>query len=391
MTNYFFKRIYLITILIVIFSPLSSLAQKIENDYELNIAKVKEVSDIDINEKAEALEQIVQLELIDGPHKGKSFFTRNLIPDNKAYSIIAKKNKKYLVAVENNGEEAYITDYYRQGSIITIIAVFLILLAFIGGMQGIKAILSLVITGLSIFFILLPAIKNGFNPLLVATFVAGLATATTMLLIAGFSKKSLSATVGTTGGVLAAGVLALLVIKFAPLSGLASSEARILLANNLASETGNNIDFQGVLAAGILIASLGAAMDVAISIASSAQELFITDPEQSPAQLFKHLMIVGKDIMGTMTNTLILAYTGASIPLFLLLSDNPLNKTLNMEIIATELTAAVVGSIGLLLAIPITAFISTFLLKPPSQNYSAKYLKSHTVPYKSKIKGKIHG
>jgi uncharacterized membrane protein len=180
-----------------------------------------------------------------------------------------------------------------------------------------------------------------------------------MILIAGWTKKSLAATAGTTGGVTIAGLISMFIIHQAPLSGLASTEAHILLAN-----LGDmSLNFQGILAAGIIIASLGAAMDVSISIASSAQEIYETNKRQSKRELFAHSMNIGKDIMGTMVNTLILAYTGASIPLFLLLYNETGLRLLNMEIIATELTAAVVGSIGLLLAIPVTAVVSSILLK----------------------------
>ena len=153
-------------------------------------------------------------------------------------------------------------------------------------------------------------------------------------------------------------------IKLAPLSGLASTEAKILLANTNYGGAAP-LDFQGLLAAGILIASLGAAMDVAISIASSTQEIFLANPSQSRNALFKHAMIVGKDIMGTMTNTLILAYTGSSVPLFLLLYGQINQSLLNMEVIATELTAALVGSIGLVCAIPLTGLFSVILFKGP--------------------------
>ena len=214
---------------------------------------------------------------------------------------------------------------------------------------------------LAIFYGLIPAIKFGINPILAAIVISAFSTATTMLLVAGRNKKSLAATLGTTGGVTVAGILAYSMIKMAPLTGLASSEARILMGN--LGEGASAFDFQGVLAAGVLIASLGAAMDVAISIASSAQEIYLTNKRQSRSKLFAHAMNVGKDIMGTMTNTLVLAYTGSAIPLFLLLSNEPFTKILNLEVIVTELTAAIVGSIGLLLSIPITAVLSVVFFK----------------------------
>lgn len=215
-------------------------------------------------------------------------------------------------------------------------------------------------TGIAIIYGLLPGILAGYNPILLAILISAFSTATTMVLIGGFTKKTLAATLGTTGGVAVSGLIAFLVIKLTPLSGLASTEAQILLSNPKVLD----LDFQGILAAGILISSLGASMDVSMSIASSTQEIFEANFRQSRSELFMHSMNVGRDIMGTMTDTLILAYTGASIPLFILLSQDSSIRIFNIEIVTTELSSALIGSIGLLLAIPITGLASVFLLKP---------------------------
>lgn len=350
---------------LLFFFPSASLAaddyQPSDSDYALTLSKVKEVTNLELDSRGKPLEQLVELKLLEGPKKGEIVIAHNLIPPSLAYSIIAETGKKYIVAVDKASDEVFITDYFRQGSLFLVMALFTALLILIGGYKGVKAMLSLVLIMAAILFGLLPAIKLGVNPILAAVFIAAIATASTMLLVAGWNNKSLAATLGTTGGVTVAGVLAYFFIKMAPLTGLASTEARILLGN--LGDAGLSFNFQGVLAAGILIASLGAAMDVAISIASSTFEIHLSNPRQSRAELFAHSMNVGKDIMGTMTNTLVLAYTGSAIPLFLLLGNEPMNKVLNMEIIVTELTSAIVGSIGLLLAIPITAFLSVMLYK----------------------------
>lgn len=334
---------------------------KDDYDYELLLAKAVKVSNLELDKHNMPLEQVVELKLLEGELKGEVVAAHNLIPDNLAYSIRAEENKKYIIAFDPQTADVYITDYFRQGTLFFVLGLFLLLLVLIGGSKGIKAMISLLLIMASIIYILLPAIKAGINPIFAAIIVAAISTASTMLLVAGRTYKSLAATLGTTGGVTVAGILAFMVIKMAPLTGLASSEARILLGN--LGEEGFSFDFQGVLAAGVLIASLGAAMDVAISVASAAQEIFLTNPRQSHASLFNHCMNVGKDIMGTMTNTLVLAYTGSAIPLFLLLMNEPLSKVLNLEIIVTELSSAIVGSIGLLLAIPITASVAVLLFK----------------------------
>lgn len=324
---------------------------------EQKIGKVISVSESKINGFNE---QMVEIKIYNDKVDDETIFIANNVPDNQAYAIVAKPGREYLVNYDDDQGQIYISDYYREKTVMGLLILFCILVIIFGAFKGVKALISLTLTGLSIVYIFLPGIQAGFNPVLLAVLISCFATASTMILIAGFTNKSLAATIGTTGGVTIAGLIAFLVIDLAPLSGLASTESHILLANS----QGLNFNYQGILAAGIIISSLGASMDVSISIASSAQELFETNFRQSRKELFAHAMNIGKDIMGTMTNTLILAYTGASIPLFILLSQDSGIRILNIEIIATELSSALVGSIGLLLAIPITATASAFLLKP---------------------------
>jgi uncharacterized membrane protein len=351
----------LVVLILIIFSCIFTLSARAEteNDGEMKIAKVLEVSQTNgLLHK----EQIAKVKILDEnfTEADSEFFITNIVPNNLAYAINAEPGRKYLIHIDQESDEIYIADYYREPVVMGVIVFFLLLVILFGRSKGIKAILSLTLTGVAVIYFLIPGIKEGQDPILLAILVSAFATAVTMLLIAGFTRKSLAATIGTTGGVTVAGLIANYVIHSAPLSGLATTEAHILLGNM----TESSLNFQGILGAGIIISSLGAAMDVAISIASATQEIFETNHRQGRRELFAHAINIGKDIMGTMTNTLILAYAGASIPLFLLLHSETGLRLLNMEIIATELCAAVIGSTGLLLAIPITAISAVLLLKP---------------------------
>lgn len=307
--------------------------------------------------------QQLLLKIVSGDDKGKERATLNLIPDNPAFAIIGEVSKKYLITkVENlstGNEDYYIVDYYREPFIWSLCGAFFIVLIIIGGFKGIRTIISLLATIAFVAFILLPAIVKGINPLIAAIVVSFFSTAVTMLLVAGFNYKSLASTLGTVIGVTTGGLIATFVIKNANLSGLASSEAMILWGNQL-----YNINFKGLLAAGMIVSCLGAVMDVAISISSSIQEIKIANPTYSLTQLFNSGMNVGKDIMGTMTNTLVLAYTGMALPLLLLISNerNP-SKYLNLELVVSEITAAMGGSIGLIIAMPTTALIMSWLIE----------------------------
>lgn len=336
---------------------------------EYQIVKVLEASPLKplVNEIGDlnAKEQQVKVQVLsDGPERNTILFINNIVPDNLAFGIVAKKNKEYIISFTKETNDIAIVDYYRKPYVFVLFIAFVLLIVGFSGFKGFKALLSLAVTALSIIYILIPAIKQGYDPICVGILISVIATAVTVISIAGFSKKAFAATIGSVGAVTTAGLISFFIIKEAPLSGLSSSEAQMLLANNMYAGSTNLMNFQGILAAGVIIASLGAAMDVAVSIASATQELYLTDINQSREKLFKHAMNVGKDIMGTMTDTLILAYTGASLPLFLLLeSYEPKSLLLNMEVIVTELSSALAGSIGIIFAIPLTAIISVLLFK----------------------------
>lgn len=325
-------------------------------DYDQKVATVIDVSEAEAQEGLGYSEQVVKLK-IDG--EKEEVFITHVVPDSKAFAITAEKGKQYIISSDPSTEQFYIADYYREPTIIIMIIGFFVLVTILGGFKGFKAIISLLLTGLAVFYILIPGIKNGNDAISLAVIVAAISTAVTMLLIAGWTKKSLAAAIGTIGGVTVAGLISMIIIDKAPLSGLASTEAQMLIAN----PANTILNFQGMLGAGIIISSLGGALDVAVSIASAAQELYETNPHQPKRELFRHCMNIGRDIMGTMVDTLILAYTGSSIPLLILLYNETGLRFLNMEIIAAELTLAVVGSIGLLLSVPITAVVAVLLLK----------------------------
>lgn len=305
--------------------------------------------------------QELLLKIESGEDKGKERSTSNIVPDNPAFAIIGELGRKYLVTkVENlrtGNEDYFLIDYHREPFVWVLSLLFILVLLIVGGKKGIRSIISLLGTIAFVSLILIPLIVNGFNPLLAAVLVSFLSTALTMLLVAGRNKKSLASTLGTVIGVSISGLIATIIIKTAPLSGLASSEAMILWGNQL-----YEINFKGLLAAGMIVSCLGAVMDVAISISSSIQEVKTANPSYPLNMLFKSGMNVGKDIMGTMTNTLVLAYAGMALPLLLLISheQNPA-KFLNLELVVSEVTAALAGSIGLIVAVPATALIMAWL------------------------------
>lgn len=332
------------------------------------VARVKSVSSESVNKELlsrtgiVSRRQNVELEILEGPLRGKQVRLENEITDNPSFNISVAPGKEVILSVSGEAgktDEINIADYHRAPVLMVLGLVFLAVFLLFGGKSAVKSLLGLAVAIGLIGFVLLPASLHGFNPLWTAALISFLAAFVTVLSIAGFSKKSAAALLGTVGGVIIAGFSAQLVIDAAPLTGLSSEEAQILRA----SMSGQPLSFfSGLLAASMLIGALGVIMDVAISIASAVNELSETDRKLNSSELFRKGMNVGRDIMGSMTCTLVLAYAGTALPLLLLMSSMPSVKLLNLDLVASEVSAALTGSLGLVCTIPLTAYVSSRMM-----------------------------
>ncbi len=327
--------------------------------------------------------QQAQVEILEGPLKGTKVVLPNEITDNPAYNISATPGREVILSVvkENNGKpEINIADYHRAPVLGILLIVFLVVFLYFGGKNGVKSLVGLLVGIGLIACVLLPLSNHGYNPLVIAAFICAAVTAATTFLVAGFSRKASAATLGTIGGVIISGIAADIVIRSAPLTGLATEEAQILRGSLLHQSPEF---FSGLLAAGMLIGALGVIMDVAVSIASATWELAETDKSMSRAVLYQKGMNVGRDIMGTMTNTLILAYAGSALPLLLLMAQMPSIKLLNLDLVATEIAAALTGSLGLVCTIPLTAFASAHLMRGKDHKQASPPLETQ-IPLNAK-------
>jgi uncharacterized membrane protein len=315
----------------------------------------------------DAVSQYVTLKITSGKHRGEVLEVDHVASSMMGAEMIIKKGDRVILYIDEHPSEAEspdgspiisIADYVRDFPIYYLAIFYALLLLVVGGIKGLRSLISLVLTIGLIFLILFPLTLKGFNPLLISVFISAAVCAVVFPIIGGKSVKSLSAAIGTILGVAIAGILAYVVGNYSHLTGLSSHEARILLYSMEIK-----INYQGLLFGSILIGALGAIMDVGMSIASAVDEVCKVHPDINFKNLFNAGMNVGRDVMGTMSNTLILAYTGSALPLLLLLiaNDMSLSKILNMEMIAVEAVRALAGSIGLVLCIPITAYISALL------------------------------
>lgn len=306
--------------------------------------------------------QILKVKVLTGEFTGQIKEVYNAFSDNPAYDIeVRPQQKVLLVIVAEDGQlvDVHLSDVARDTPLLILGILFIATLVILGGRKGITSLISLIFTIASVFFILLPLINKGFNPMLITIILSGIITTVTLLLISGWKRKTLAAILGIIGGATCAGLLAYLFGFFAHLTGFGSQEAQML-----GYFQNYQLNFKGILFASMLFGALGAVMDVGMSIASAIEEVYQAHPLAKPQELFRAGMNVGRDIMGTMANTLILAYTGGSLPLLLILINyqSSFLKVINLDLIASEIIRALTGSLGLFVAIPLTAAVSAWLI-----------------------------
>lgn len=272
----------------------------------------------------------------------------------------------YATILDGKIIETAISEKDNTSWLVAILVLYGLAIILIGGKKGVKALLSLVITILAVFYWILPQLIKGANPLLVTTIVSILITFVALFIIAGINKKAIVAIAGTTGGILISALFAIIFGSFMNLSGIneeASTLSQHISYNSGVAET-VSYDFKGLLYAGIIIGALGACMDVSMSIASALHELKEESNDISVKKMMKAGMNIGKDMMGTMTNTLILAYMGGSLVLVMLMAvtGENLRHIVNTEMILEEVLRAISGSFGLVTTIPFTTLVASLMM-----------------------------
>lgn len=334
-----------------------------------------EIRDMKTIEKGKVREKIIEnekeylkVEILTGTYKEKYCIVENIYHNSDYYNKLYEVNNTILLTIDASQStekpEIELSGFARDKYELYLVIAFLALLVLVGKKQGIKSAVSLIITITIVIKLMLPLILNGHSPIFAAIVSCIIVTVLTLFIIIGVSSKSIATIIGTSIGVITAGVLAYIIGNLSLYTGLSSHEAASLMF----LEQESAFDFTGILFAGIIIGTLGAVMDVSMSISSSMNEIKENNPDTNRANLIKAGMNIGKDIMGTMTNTLILAYTGTSIPLllFFVAKHTPLILILNTELISTEIIRALSGSIGLIISIPATSIVAGLLLDKKS-------------------------
>ena len=310
--------------------------------------------------------QTIKAELLDGERKGETVTIEN------DFLVIKKGDPFFLYhEVDVDGTERYsVRDIDRRGTLVFFSLIFVLVIVAFGGKQGLRSLLSLAGSFFVILYVLVPGLLAGYPPVLTSTAVAAVILFFAIYFTHGFNRESTVAFAGTVAAVILTGLLAYLGVKFARLSGFASEEAVYLNFN-----TRGTLDFAGLLLGGIMIGVLGVLDDIAVTQSAVVSELYTTAPGLSKKEVYRKALRVGKEHVGALVNTLALAYTGASLPLLLLFStsESSLSSIINQEIFATEIIRTIVGSVGLVLTVPITTLLAVYMLR----DYKGKHEHSH--------------
>lgn len=278
--------------------------------------------------------------------------------DQVDYKTVEKGDRVVLTSYDN-GQSWTFAGYDRSLALYVAVFAFFACLILFGGVKGLNTILALLLTGGFVFAVFLPAVLAGKNIYFWTFMTCVMSIATTMVIVHGVSKKTLGAIIGCISGVLLCAVLMLIMIRTAKLSGMVDECYYYLSILDI----GFSIDLKAVVFAGVLIGALGAVMDVSISIATSLWEIKEKGVDMDVSDYFRSCLNIGRDIMGTMTNTLILAYIGTCLAEVLLLYANNYDflQLINREVVVTQIIQSLIGSTGLLFTIPFTGLVCGIL------------------------------
>lgn len=306
-------------------------------------------------------DQELEIQILSGDHKDEIMTVTNYM--SALFNVDVQQGDRIIVRImtdENGSYYASVFNYDRGIVLGGFLLIFFILLGALGGKKGLGALAGLLLTLGCIWFILIPCLLRGVPAIPVTIAVSAVSAAAGLIFLNGYSKKTFCAVCGCVGGVLVSGIAAAVVGSLSPMNGFNMQEAENLILYG----ADQGLKVSGLLVCGVLISALGAVMDVALGIASSVWEMKEQNPDASVGSLFRSGMQIGKDAMGTMANTLILAFAGSSLNMLILVQtyNIPFLQLINTDSIALEVVQSVAGSIGILLTVPLVAFISARLM-----------------------------
>lgn len=316
-------------------------------------------------------EQMLTARVLTGRYAGETLLCYNYI--GPLYGVPVREGDEVVLTVStySGGEHrATVFEYNRIPALLILLGLFVLITVLVGGKTGLRSLVGLAVTVAVLFGVLLPLLMRG-APTILSTFLCcAYVAAVAFLLLGGLQRKTVCAALGTIAGTALAMLFGLMAQSLCRVSGLRISDVEPLLQLR---QTGTPIGLRGLLVAGVIVSSLGAVMDVAMSIASALDEVHAANPALGFRDLLRSGMNIGRDMVGTMTNTLILAFLGSGFTLILYLYSLGLSRyqLFSSAYVAIEVISSLSSSIGMILAIPITAVISSGLVSRGSKEDKA--------------------
>lgn len=307
-------------------------------------------------------EQILLAEVKTGQYKGEIMQVYGYVGPLYGGQLKVGDGATLLISTYADGSHvATVYEYNRLPALAVIVALFLIATVAVGGKVGAKSLVALAMTLVCLFWILIPLLMKGAPTLLTVFLVCAYITVVTMVILGGVQRKTVCATLGTIAGTALALLFGLAAQSLARVDGLRLTDVEPLLQLR---QTGTPLGLRGLLVGGIVISALGAVMDVAMSIASALTEVHTVAPNRNTRELFRSGMNIGRDMVGTMTNTLILAFLGSGFALIIYLYSLGLSpyQLISSSYLTIEVVSSISSSIGVILSVPLTALISSVIL-----------------------------
>lgn len=307
--------------------------------------------------------QSLKIKILNGNFKGDEIIAHNQLVGRMEFDKFFLPNDKTLTVLnlsETNSEiiSATVVDHYRIRLESFLLALFIIFLVAFAGWTGIKAILSFLFTGIAIWKLLLPGLLKGFDPISLSLFIVALLTSAIIFLVAGVNKKGFTAFLGAMSGVTITCLMAIIFGKLFNIHGAIKPFSETLLYSGY-----NYLNLTEIFLAGIFISSSGAVMDIAMDISASQAEVYQANKTISRKELRISGFEVGKAVVGTMTTTLLLAYSGgfSALLMVFIAQGTPMINILNLNYVSGEILHTLVGSFGLILVAPFTAIIGSWI------------------------------
>lgn len=339
--------------------------------FKAEVIKVLEERTVNREDGSKDVQQNLLLRGLGGQFKSQEI-TYIGIGDFDVVSVGAYREGDHvyvdLIASENGENVFFVTDYDRTGWLYLLVFIFIAITIVVGGRKGFRSLLALLLSFAIIIFWMVPWLLKGFNPLLIAVLGALIVMAIIIYLTDGFNRKAHLAVLTVFISLILTLLFALIFTWLTRLSGFSSEEATLLIGTSA-----GKINFQDLLLAGILIGAVGVLDDIVLGQIQAVEEIKLANPKLAVGEVFRSAIRVGQTHLGAIVNTLFLTYAGVALPLLILFYISPAGATtdffqvINNDAIATEIVRTLVGSIGLMLSMPIATYLASRFLEKPAR------------------------